>query len=134
MVRAQSRGPQSSTTNMSSFRMRRVSELVKQEVSQIIRRDVNAGSIGLITITGCEVATDLKTARIYISVIGDGSKQAALALLERHRGHIQHELGRAVVLKYTPHLYFHLDESLERGDRILRILDEIERPKPANEP
>ncbi len=120
---------------MSTYRMRRVSELVKQEVSEIIRRDVATGDIGLITVTGCEVASDLKNARVYVSVIGDAAKQAAaLALLERHRGHIQHALGRAVALKYTPHLHFLIDEGMERGERIFRILDELEHEKPSNEP
>lgn len=119
---------------MSSFRIRRVSELVKQEVSEIIRRDIATGDIGLITVTGCEVATDLKNARVYISVIGGSDKQtAALALLHRHQGQIQHALGRAVILKYTPHLHFLIDEGMERGDRILRILDEIEHEKPPHE-
>lgn len=119
---------------MSTHRMQRVSELVKQEISEIIRRDVASESVGMITVTGCEVASDLKTARAYISVIGGADKQAAaLALLERHRGRIQRALGRAVVLKYIPHLAFHIDESVERADRIERILDEIEHEKPTAE-
>jgi ribosome-binding factor A len=119
---------------MSTHRMQRVSELVKQEVSEIIRRDVASEDVGMITVTGCEVASDLKTARVYISVIGGADKQtAALALLERHRGHVQRALGKAVVLKYIPHLAFHIDESMERADRIERILDEIEHEKPAGE-
>ena len=113
---------------MSSYRMRRVSELVKQGISEILCRDIVSGDIGLITVTSCEVASDLKTARVYISVLGGKEKQsAALALLERQHGRIQHALGRTVVLKYTPHLHFYLDESLERGDRILKILDQIEQ-------
>lgn len=119
---------------MSSHRMQRVSELVKQEVSEIIRRDIASESIGMITVTGCEVASDLKTARVYISVIGDAGKHAAaLALLERQRGRIQRALGRSIVLKYIPHLAFHIDESVERADRIERILGEIEHAKPAGE-
>ena len=119
---------------MSTLRMQRVSELVKQEVSEIIRRDIASETIGMITVTGCEVASDLKTARAYISVIGDAAKQAAaLALLERHQGHIQRALGRAVVLKYVPHLTFYIDDSIERAGRIEKILDEIEHEKPAGE-
>lgn len=114
--------------------MQRVSELIKQEVSEIIRRDIASESVGMITVTGCEVASDLKTARVYVSVIGDaGTQAAALALLQRHQGHIQRALGKAVVLKYIPHLAFHIDESVERADRIERILDEIEREKPSGE-
>ena len=114
--------------------MQRVSELVKQEVSEIIRRDVASESVGMLTVTGCEVASDLKTARVYISVIGDAGKQAAaLALLERHRSHIQRVLGRSVVLKYIPHLSYYIDESMERAERIERILGEIEHEKPPGE-
>ena len=114
--------------------MQRVSELVKQEVSEIIRRDVASESVGMLTVTGCEVASDLKTARVYISVIGDAGKQAAaLALLERHRGHIQRVLGRSVVLKYIPHLSYYIDESMERAERIERILGQIEHEKPPDE-
>ncbi|MFA5192229.1 MAG: 30S ribosome-binding factor RbfA [Verrucomicrobiia bacterium] len=119
---------------MSTLRMQRVSELIKQEVSAIISRDIVSENVGMITVTGCEVASDLKTARVYISVIGDAGKQAAaLALVERHQGHIQRALGRAVVLKYIPHLTFYIDESIERADRIEKILNEIEREKPSGE-
>ena len=119
---------------MSTHRMQRVSELVKQEVSAIINRDVASEGVGMITVTSCEVASDLKTARVYLSVIGGADKQtAALALIERHRGHIQRGLGRAVVLKYTPHLAFYIDESVERAGRIEKLLNEIELEKPAGE-
>ena len=108
--------------------------MVKQEVSEIIRRDVASGGIGLMTVTACEVASDLKTAKVFVSVIGNAEKQAAaLALLESRRGHIQRELGTAVRLKYTPHLYFHIDEAMERGDRIMKILEEIEHEQKPDE-
>jgi len=111
-----------------NLRIRRVSELIKQEVSEIVRRDVAAGDIGFITITGAEVAADLKTARVYFSMIGPkANREKALHLLRRNRGHIQHELGKQIVLKYTPHIEFTYDESLERGDHLLQILDELEK-------
>jgi len=118
-----------------NLRMRRVSELIKQEVSEIVRRDVSAGDIGLITVTGAEVASDLKTARVYISLIGPKAKQAsAVHLLQRQRAHIQHELGKRVVLKYIPHLEFEYDDSLERGDRLLQIMDELQKESDQKKP
>lgn len=111
-----------------NLRIRRVSELIKQEVSEIVRRDVSSGDIGLITVTGAEVASDLKSAQVFISVIGPKAKRSsAIELLQRQRAHIQHELGKRVVLKYLPHLEFVYDDSLERGDRLLQIMDEIEK-------
>lgn len=111
-----------------NLRIRRVSELIKQEVSEIVRRDVSSGDIGFITVTGAEVASDLKTARIFISMIGPkANRGAAVKLLQRQRVHIQAELGKRVVLKYLPHLVFVYDDSLERGDHLLQIMDEIEK-------
>lgn len=111
-----------------SVRIQRVSELVKQEVSEIIRRDVTTGEIGFITVTGAEVASDLKTGKIYYSMIGPkANRGAAQALLQRNRAHIQHELGKRIVLKFLPHLEFIYDESLERGDHLLQLMDELEK-------
>ena len=112
------------------MRIRRVSALIKQEVSEIIRRDVPTPDLGLITVTGAEVASDLKTARIYVSMIGPKTRRGeAIQLLTRQRGHIQHELAKRIILKSLPHLEFIYDDSLERGDRLLQIMDEIEQEK-----
>lgn len=117
---------------MSRLRIRRVSELVKREVGEIIRRDVNSPTSGLITVTDAEVAADLKTAKIYYSVVGNADQlKNAAPLLLRHRVSIQQKLARTIVLKYTPVLEFVHDNSLEHGDRILRILSEIEAAQPA---
>lgn len=111
-----------------NLRLRRVSELVKQEVSEIVRRDITSTEIGLITITGAQVAADLKTARVFFSMIGPkANRGAATQLLQRNRGHIQHELAKRIVLKFLPHLEFEYDDSLERGDRLLQIMDELDR-------
>ncbi len=116
---------------MSRLRIRRVSELVKREVGEIVRRDVNSPTSGLITVTDAEVAADLKTAKIYYSVIGKAAQQQnAPALLLQHRTDIQQQMARAITLKYTPVLEFIRDNSLEHGDRILRILSEIEASQP----
>lgn len=113
-----------------NLRLRRVSTLIKQEVSEIIRRDVPTTDIGLITVTGAEVASDLKSARVYVSMIGPKAKRAsAVQLLQKERAHIQHELSKRIVLKYLPHLEFVYDDSLERGDRLLQLMDEIEKER-----
>ncbi|HTS19469.1 MAG TPA: 30S ribosome-binding factor RbfA [Verrucomicrobiae bacterium] len=111
---------------MSSHRMERVSELVKREVSEIVQ-GLNLTDCGFITITGAEIAPDLKEGRIYTSVIGSAEqKQRALVTLERQHGHIQHELARRVVLKYTPRLTFVLDETEARATHIEHLLDELD--------
>jgi ribosome-binding factor A len=107
-----------------SRRIERVSELVKREISEVIQ-PLHLGG-GFVTVTDAVISPDLKDGRIYISVIGtDEQKQQALATLESRHGHIQHELSRRVVLKYTPKLKFLLDETESRAQHIEHLLDEL---------
>ena len=116
---------------MQSLRHHRVRELLKREVGAVLRREIPADEAGLITVSDVGLAGDLKSATIYLGVIGGTAQQKkALALVNEHRPHLQRLVGRAVVLKYTPKLHFELDASLERGNRVLEILDDIERTAP----
>jgi ribosome-binding factor A len=116
---------------MQSLRHQRVRELLKREVGEVLRREFPDSDVGLITVNEVGVAGDLKSATIFVGVIGSAAQQRkALALLRERRAHIQNLVGGAVVLKYTPILHFELDRSIERGNRVLEILDQIERSTP----
>ncbi len=104
----------------------RVNKLLKRELSLIVTRELTFED-ALVTINQVDVTSDLKNAHIYVSVLGRGAK-AAIAQLEAHRIPLQTQLARQVVLKYTPHLIFHLDDSIERGTRVIKILQQIETP------
>src|SRR5579862_7149939 len=109
-------------------RLERVNENIKRELSEIIPREV-VFSAPLVTVQSADVSPDLKTCFIYISVIGnEEQKKEVIARLLDKRKHLQHLLMKRVVLKYTPQLHFQIDETLERGDRIMQILDEIVIP------
>ena len=82
----------------------------------------------LVTINSVDATPDLKSAHVYISVLGEPGPIDVIAELEAARTMLQHELSRHVILKYTPHLLFHLDDSIERGSRVLEIMQEIETP------
>lgn len=125
-----------------SLRLERVRELLKRELGEIIRRELPISEAGLITVNEVGVAPDLKSATVFVGVIGTPvQRQKAAHLLEKESKRLQGLVGRAVVLKYTPHLKFIIDEAIERGNRVLEILEEIEKsdhsappPKPlANE-
>jgi ribosome-binding factor A len=110
-----------------------VRELLKRQVGEVIRREIPAQEAGLITVTDVGLAGDLKSATVYVGVVGTpAQQQQAFRLLRRERLRIQGLLGRAVVLKHTPRLRFVLDDSIERGNRVLAILAEIERTLPAS--
>lgn len=119
---------------MPSLRVERVRELLKRELGEIIRRELPLSEAGLITVNDVVVASDFQLATVYVGVVGTAEqRKRALSLLNQARKRIQGMVGRAVVLKYTPLLRFELDETIERGNRILRILDEIETSAPVNE-
>ena len=113
-------------------RLLRVNELVKRELSGIITREINFES-AIVTINHVDVTPDLKNAHVFVSVLGAEATESVMTKLEEHRVNLQAELARHVVLKYTPHLIFHPDDSIERGARIIEIMQELDTPKPGTE-
>ena len=118
---------------MSTRRLERVNELLKHEIGEIIRREFTIADVGLISVNAVETAGDLRTAKVFISVLGQPDQQKrALRLIGEKRQFIQGEIGRNIVLKYTPTLSFTLDDTIEKGNRVLKILDELERTDSRN--
>jgi ribosome-binding factor A len=112
-----------------SLRLERVRELLKREIGEAIRKELPVGEVGLINVNDVDVAPNLQNATVFIGVFGDAAKKkCAMEALTASRKRLQWLVAQAVVLKYTPHLRFVLDESVERGNRVLRILDELEKP------
>jgi ribosome-binding factor A len=107
-------------------RLLRVNELVKRELSVIIAREINFEGV-LVTVNDVDVAADLKSAQVFVSALGPARGKNVIETLEAHRSMLQAELSRHVVLKYTPHLIFHLDNSIQRGARVLEILHDLEK-------
>ena len=106
-------------------RLLRVNEIVKRELSTIITRDMKFENV-LVTVNTVDVTPDLRNAHVFVSVLGKGNHKAVIAELDENRVVLQGEMMKKIVLKYTPHLVFHLDESMERGARVFKILQEIE--------
>ncbi len=113
-------------------RQERVNELLKRELSALITREISFND-SLVTINHVDVTPDLKKAHVFVSVLGSKTKATVMEKLETHRVELQGALARQVVLKYTPHLVFHLDDSIERGTRVIEILQELDHPEPREE-
>lgn len=114
-----------------SLRQQRVRELLKREIGEILRREIPLSEAGLISINDVLMSSDLHSATVYVGVLGTKEqKQKAGSLLHQERGRIQNLLGRAVVLKYTPSLKFVVDDSIERGNRVIELLDELDKTMP----
>ncbi len=108
-------------------RLERVNSLIRQEVSQLLRREVNDPRLSsLISITEVETSSDLKHATVYVSDIGSNEeKRETLIALEAASGFIHHELTKRLNMRHVPELTFRWDNSIERGDRLLRLMDQV---------
>ena len=112
-----------------SLRLERVRELLKREIGEVIRRELPVNEAGLINVNDLQVAPNLKNATVYVRILGGkAQKEKGMELLEKNRIRIQGLVAKDVILKYTPRLRFVLDESIERGNRVLKIIEELEIP------
>jgi len=108
--------------------------LLKREIGEVIRREFEVSEAGLITVNDVDVTGDLHSAVVYISILGTKDQQKrGMNLLSHHRKRIQGLVGRAVVLKYTPTLKFKIDDSVVRGNRVLQIIEELEKSTPTSD-
>ena len=112
---------------MPSLRHERVRELLKRTLAEILRREVDTTECGLMNVNEVGVANDLKSAKVFVGVVGsDAQRKKAAALLEKQRTHFQQLMAREVVLRYTPKIRFRVDDSIEQGNRVLEIIEELE--------
>ena len=110
-----------------SQRTERVDELLRQEIGAIISRDVADPRVGFVTITEVETTPDLRHAKVWVSVIGQpAERDAAVAALRHAMPFIRHELGKRLRIKRIPDLHVHLDDTAERGTRILQLLADLD--------
>ncbi|MGD1088309.1 MAG: 30S ribosome-binding factor RbfA [Verrucomicrobiota bacterium] len=113
---------------MASLRLQRVRELLKREIGEAVRREFHVSDAGLITVNDVDVAGDLKSAVVFVSILGNADQQKrGFQLLTEHRARIQNLVARSVILKYTPALKFVFDDSIVRGNRVLQIIEELEK-------
>jgi ribosome-binding factor A len=106
-------------------RMRRVNEALREVIAAAIAGDLEDPRIGFVTVTSVETSPDLRSARVFVSVLGDERERTrTLAGLASSHGLVQAAIAREMRLKRTPTLSFHYDEGPERGVRLSRLLEE----------
>jgi ribosome-binding factor A len=105
----------------------RIDELFRQEITAILTREVDDPKIGFATITGVETQPDLRHAKVTVSVIGPtAARREAIVAMGKAMPFVRHELGKRLRMKRIPEFHLELDETLERGTRVLHLLDELE--------
>ncbi|RDH48715.1 30S ribosome-binding factor RbfA [Fischerella thermalis] len=119
-----------------SRRVSRVAELIKREVSQMLLNGIKDDRVGMgmVSVTDVDVSGDLQHAKIYVSIYGtEEAKAETMAGLKSATGYVRSELGARVRLRRTPEVVFIEDRSIERGSKVLSLLNKLElQRKPEN--
>jgi ribosome-binding factor A len=111
---------------MQGKRLDRVNQLIKEEISLVLQRELRDPRLGFITVTEVETANDLRLAKVFVSVLGDEAMWASsLAALKSARGFIRHWLRSHLDLRVTPELDFRPDRSMVHGARIQELLKQL---------
>ena len=112
---------------MSSHRIERVNTLIRREISELIQQELRDPRIDeFIAVTEVDTSPDLKYAKVYISSMsGQQEEEKILGVLKAASGFLRTALANKIRLRYTPELHFIWDNSIEHGDRILRLIDEV---------
>ena len=111
---------------MSQLRIEKIQELMKQEISKIILRELKDPRIGFVTVTGVHITRDLSEATAYVSIMGDEQQvKDRWEGLQSSLGYIRREIGHRVRLRITPELKFEIDKSLDYSEHIQKLLNKI---------
>ena len=108
-----------------SLKIERLESNFVREISYILMKEVKDENIKFVTITGCEITNDLSFAKVYFTVFDINKKEATIKALDHAKSFIRGELSKRVDMRHTPELIFKFDDSIEYGNRIEKIIDEI---------
>jgi ribosome-binding factor A len=117
-------------------RPERVREFIKEQVGEIVQTQLKDPRIGFVSVTRVELSADLRHAKVFVSVLGDAQAKAdTMAGLQSAQGYIRGELGRRLQMRFSPEVLFRLDESIERGTRVMSLIRQVtESPRDAQPP
>lgn len=106
-------------------RLARISDQIQRDLANLIRGDVKDPRIGMVTLTGVEVSNDYRHAKVFFTILGDAAIAArAQRGLEKASGYLRSQLAKGLGLRVVPELHFVHDESVERGARLSRLIDD----------
>lgn len=116
---------------MQGHRIDRLNQLIREEISGLLQRELKDPRLGFVTVTDVEVSKDLRTAKVYVSVLGTEEEwRASLAALESAKGFIRNWLKHHLTLRIIPELSFRPDRSLAHAANIQHLLAELRAREP----
>jgi ribosome-binding factor A len=114
---------------VSKGRPQKVADLIQRELSELLRLEVRDPRVGMLTITSVDVSPDLSHAKVFFTILNKDHLQGTLQGLQRAAGFLRSQLAHRMKLYTTPELRFVYDESVERGDRLSRLIDSVVPPR-----
>lgn len=110
-----------------TYRIERLNSLFRQEISDLVQRHVKDPRLGFfVSVTAVEISKDMRFAKVFVSRFGtDLERKETLAALESANGFIRHELGNRIKTRHIPELSFRLDDTMEKADKMFRIMNQI---------
>ena len=119
---------------MASNRIGRINEEIQRELAALLRTVKDPRVHGLVSITHVDTTPDLRSAKVFVSVLNQQDGKEVIRGLKSAGGYLRRELGRALSLRYTPELLFQEDDSIDKGTHILKLLNDIERKETGGNP
>lgn len=110
---------------MNNIKLSRYNSLFVKEISGIIQNEIKDPDIKFVTLTGCEITSDLSYAKVYYTVLDENKKVETKKALEKAKGFIRGELSKRIDIRHTPELKFEFDSSTEYGTNIDRLIKQI---------
>ncbi len=111
---------------MASYRIGRINDDIKRELASMIPTLKDPRVRGLISITRVDTTTDLRYCKVYVSTLNKDDVQEVMRGLKSSAGYLRRELGRRMTLRYTPELQFIADDSIDRGSRLIQMMNELD--------
>lgn len=112
---------------MASQRLTRINEEIRREISEIVRSEIKDPAVqdAMISVVAVDTTNDLKTSKVFISVLQENKKQEVITALTKAQGYIRREVARRINLRNTPEFLFRLDESIERGMQMSKMIADV---------
>ena len=114
---------------MSKGRPQKVADLIQRELSDLLRREVRDPRVGMVTLTSVDVSPDLSHAKVFFTILEKDKKDETTKGLQRAASFLRSQLSHRMSMYTTPELRFVYDESVERGDRLSRLIDSVVPPR-----
>ena len=118
---------------MPSNRIGRINEEIQRELAALIRTVKDPRVHGLVSITAVDTTSDLRYAKIYVSILEEADRAPMMAALKKAAGFVRHELGQSMIIRYAPEILFEEDHNIEYGIHIASVLKQVRSEEETND-